>query len=104
MLQIMGRLSKEIERGAAELFEKEEGILVNISESDEANRVSRLFGKYCDECGNCIASVPVISLSEVDLSLRGSGLFAVGLSGIKNKEECPIVKGLDTSSPQTHQD
>jgi hypothetical protein len=99
----MGRLSKEIERGATELFEREEGILINISESNEANRVSSLFGKYCDECGNCLASIPVISLGEVDSSLLGSGLFAVGVSGIKDKKECPIVKGIETSSFLIHQ-
>lgn len=90
----MGKLTTEVESRVSEHFAKENGTLVNISNWHEANRVSGLIGKYCDKCGKCLASAPVISLGEVERDLKNSGLFAVGLVEIKNKEGCPVVNNF----------
>jgi hypothetical protein len=90
----MGGLTVEVQGLVAEHFKKGNGFLVNISDWQEANRVSGLIDRYCKECGKCLATAPVISLGEVKKDLKDSGLFAVGLLDIDNKKECPAVESF----------
>ena len=95
----MGRLSREIEGETEEYYASRNGFLVNICDFKEAERISRLINDYCQACQKCLAGSPVISLGEIKWQLRGSGLSAVGLLEIRNKEQCPLFLGLHTSEP-----
>ena len=93
----MGRLTIETERATRQYYENRKGLLIVIAEFDEAGRVSKLVDDYCCKtCEiSCMAWSPVISLSEIDWSLRGSGLFAVGLLEVPDEENCPVIKRTD---------
>lgn len=86
----MERLNKDIENEVAEFYTSRNGFLVNISDHSESERISVLIDGYCDDCELCLAGSPVVSLGEVRWKLWGSGLFAVGLLDIKDKEKCSL--------------
>ena len=95
----MGRLSREIEVETEEFYASRNGFLVNISDFGEAERISSLIDDYCQSCQKCLAGNTPISLGEIGWQLRGSGLSAVGLLEIRNKEQCPLFLALHTSEP-----
>ena len=88
----MERLNKDIENEVAEFYTSRNGLLVNIGDPDESERISSLIDRYCDDCGLCLAGSPVVSFGEIRRELRDSGLFAVGPIDVKDKESCPLYK------------
>ena len=85
----MGRLTVEVEQSVKRYYEIRGGHLIVITDGDQAGDISGRVEKYCQRCGLCTASSPVVSLGEVKLTLRNSGLFAVGPIDIKDKRKCP---------------
>jgi hypothetical protein len=91
----MGRLNREIEGEVADFYTLRKGFLINISDSNEADRVSSLVEAFCQKCQEkCTASPLVISLGEVRSELRGSGLSAVGPNGVNNLKQCPLYQAF----------
>lgn len=88
----MGRLSREIEAEIGKFFLDREGYLIAVGEWDDANRASVMTNEYCYKCQHCCASSPVISVGEAVRHLRGSGLFAVGLFDIRDRDNCPLFQ------------
>jgi hypothetical protein len=92
---LMGRLNREIEGEVANYFTLRKGFLINISDTNEADRVNSLTEAFCQKCQQkCTASPLTISLGEVRRELRGSGLSAVGPIGVNKLTECPLYQAF----------
>lgn len=85
-------LTKEIVSQVEKYYKNRGGFLINISDWEEANKVSGAVGNYCQICSKCLASSPVVSLGEFQESLKDSELFSVGLMDVSDIENCPAVK------------